>query len=328
MRRGLLILMVLVPFSTPALAQVPVVVDSGVVGRRLQTTPALAAAIGANDVVARVMSFDRDRDGKVQRGELAERMQPLLLRGDADGDGALDGTEIRQLAAQRRPETPFLIQGLPFAGSYTFADQVELSSRSHVEGAIEDLRLAGPVRDHAIAAATAYIDRNEQKALADLQTTMERLLAPEQLVDFRWTIVSRTRRRSASPAGDAGAPAKVVSARSLDPTGLIQRYSMTPEQRQHANVAIEQYKSRVRLGEKERSELLEQVKDLLSLEEAGNLRAALERRPLVATDANRILMASVRLAELADRTTRVLKGMQTGGEVVIEVPPLSATPVR
>jgi hypothetical protein len=328
MRRALLILLVLGPFSAPALAQAPVVIDSGVVGRGgLQTTPTLAAAIGANDVVARVMSFDRDRDGKVQRAELAERMQPLLLRGDANGDGALDGTEIRQLAAQRRPETPLVIQGLPFSGSYTFADQVELSSRSHVEGAIDDLRLAGPVRDKAIDAATAYINRNEQGALAELQKTMEGLLSPEQLVDFRWTVVSRTRGRSASAAG-AGAAANVVTVRSLDPTGLIQRYTMTPEQRQQASAAIERYKSRVRLGENERAELLEQVKVFLSLEEHSNLRAALERRPLVATDANKVLIASMRLAELADRATRVLNDIQTGGEVVIEAPPSTVAPVR
>jgi hypothetical protein len=49
-------------------------------------------------IVARLMSFDRNDDGKVQTAELAERMQGVMARGDVDKDGALDQTELLALA--------------------------------------------------------------------------------------------------------------------------------------------------------------------------------------------------------------------------------------
>lgn len=67
-------------------------------------TPTLASA---DEVVARLLSFDRDGDGKVQKAELAERMHAMLNRADGNGDGALDAAEVRRLAVspQRPTET-------------------------------------------------------------------------------------------------------------------------------------------------------------------------------------------------------------------------------
>ncbi len=45
----------------------------------------------------RVMSFDEDKDGKLSRKEIPERMQRMLDRGDSNKDGALDREELKKM---------------------------------------------------------------------------------------------------------------------------------------------------------------------------------------------------------------------------------------
>jgi hypothetical protein len=45
----------------------------------------------------RVMSFDEDKDGKLSRKEIPERMQRMLDRGDSNKDGALDRDELKKM---------------------------------------------------------------------------------------------------------------------------------------------------------------------------------------------------------------------------------------
>src|SRR5215472_9363804 len=56
------------------------------------------ARISVDDIVERIMAFDKNKDGKVTRDELPERMHDLIIRGDTNKDGALDRDEIRRLA--------------------------------------------------------------------------------------------------------------------------------------------------------------------------------------------------------------------------------------
>src|SRR4051794_26957434 len=56
------------------------------------------SAVTADQIVQRIMSFDKDNDGKVVADELPERMQHLIAMGDIDKDGALDKDEVRKLA--------------------------------------------------------------------------------------------------------------------------------------------------------------------------------------------------------------------------------------
>ena len=93
MRRGQSVLLaVLITVSTVSLAYAQAA---------LQGSATAVAGVSVAEVEARLLSFDRNRDGKVGRGELVERMQALVARGDADGDGALDKAEIRALVAPR-----------------------------------------------------------------------------------------------------------------------------------------------------------------------------------------------------------------------------------
>src|SRR5262249_18170624 len=66
----------------------------------LERPPAGAArrAVTVDDIVERIMSFDKNKDGKITKDELPERMQGLIEKGDTNKDGALDKDEIKKLA--------------------------------------------------------------------------------------------------------------------------------------------------------------------------------------------------------------------------------------
>ncbi len=48
--------------------------------------------------VDRIMGFDENKDGKVSKDELPERMQRLMGRGDTNKDGFIDKDEASKLA--------------------------------------------------------------------------------------------------------------------------------------------------------------------------------------------------------------------------------------
>src|SRR5262245_48369932 len=56
------------------------------------------ARISVEDIVERILAFDKNKDGKVTKDELPERMHDLITRGDTNKDGALDKDEIKKLA--------------------------------------------------------------------------------------------------------------------------------------------------------------------------------------------------------------------------------------
>src|SRR5438128_8455555 len=116
MRRHSLLLVTLLALgvAAPARAQVSIAVHP---------PPAVKATPAA--VVARLMSFDLNHDGRVARSELPERMQSLLTRGDTSGDEALDVAEVRKLAdVPARKET---VRGFQ-SGSYGFGDGGEFDT--------------------------------------------------------------------------------------------------------------------------------------------------------------------------------------------------------
>ena len=53
---------------------------------------------GGGDMVARMMEFDTDKDGKLSKSEIPERMQNMLTRGDEDKDGFLTRDELAKVA--------------------------------------------------------------------------------------------------------------------------------------------------------------------------------------------------------------------------------------
>lgn len=51
--------------------------------------PGGGAGPGGEDMAARLMSFDKDNDGKLSAAELPERMQGMMARADKNNDGFL-----------------------------------------------------------------------------------------------------------------------------------------------------------------------------------------------------------------------------------------------
>lgn len=59
---------------------------------------------GGEDMVARMMSFDKDNDGKLSAAELPERMQGMMTRADKNSDGFLTKEELTAAAPSGPPQ--------------------------------------------------------------------------------------------------------------------------------------------------------------------------------------------------------------------------------
>ena len=231
------------------------------------------------DVVQRIMTFDANRDGKVQRSELAERMDGLIAVADFNKDAAIDRPEI--LAASRRPpeQTP-----TPFTNSsvYGFGDEGTTISvvtpLMHIEGAIADLRLPPQTRARALAATSAYLEQLEARATSELIDALNVVLSPEQrssvtrvLETYRlpWMASDMTRQ----PTSAAG--------RVQDMMQVVQFFGLTPRPTGVAIRAVQRFDENTRIHDEERLDLVAGMADFLSAEERVDLAAALQRRPIV-----------------------------------------------
>jgi hypothetical protein len=218
------------------------------------------APANAELVVARLMSFDRNNDGRVAKDELPDRMLNLIS-GDASRDGALDLGEIRAMVAVPRSTT---ITGAGFPGGYMFGDQFELSSRSRVLGAFDDLRLQDSVREGALPIVTRFMDELERQAAAALLKDMEILVTTNQLARL-------------TAAVDGQVDARLTTALS----SMIRQFNLPSLHHGLALDALKTFKERLRFGDAQRTALVDELKGTLTDEERDNFRAALERRPLM-----------------------------------------------
>lgn len=92
-------------------------------------------------MIQRLMSFDANRDRRISRDELPDRMQELIARGDRNADAALDSTEIRGLvnaAPSGRPHVTF--RSHPSEGLPGVLEDLKLSPSKHAL-ALEIVRL-------------------------------------------------------------------------------------------------------------------------------------------------------------------------------------------
>lgn len=167
------------------------------------------------------------------------------------------------------------------SGGYGFGDEVGFSSRMHIEGAIDDLRLASDRREQALAIATAFADRRAKDALSDLIATMTPLLSEEELRVF--TLVAEqsahsTGFRIVRASADANAQ-EFVDFKML--VAQMQRFQPDAKQPPEATKAIKRFKERQPLSEPDRAQLLSALTDILTADERDDLNAALARRPVV-----------------------------------------------
>jgi len=293
MRRGLLALLVLLGSSSVAFAQ----------GRQLITQSGTAPAttrLGTDEVVARIMTFDQNSDGRVAIGELSERMRPMVARGDMNGDGALDLSEVRALAVAPLAAPPKQGRVLVGQGGYSFGDDAGLSSRTHVEGTLEDLRLASEKKERALPILRAYVDMVEHAAKEDLISQMEPLLSPQQFTVFT-TALNADQRRQVTFGTNTGNIQMFITSPGGDVGRRIEAMKLATPNSEQASKAIEQFKTRIRLGtEADRTMVLAQLKNVLDDEELDNFRAALERRPVVANAVSSVASNAMQVRDIID----------------------------
>jgi hypothetical protein len=248
--------------------------SAAVVGGRSAVTEAA--------VVDRVIAFDRDGDGRVDRSELIDRMQHLVSRGDADGDGALDAPEIRTLA---RMPPAVATGGFPIHVIYQIQQESWFPTRKHVRGAIDDLKLSSEARDRALAVAEAHeeqLEAVERETSAKLLLDMQDILPPHQLSRLRSALQTRSgfQAMTVTSAGDGTARIAVLGANLAR---HIEQFGLTPSANSKAHAAVARYQAALtRRGEDERAVLVGRMRGIMTGEERESFDASLQRRSALA----------------------------------------------
>lgn len=119
----------------------------------------------------RLLSFDADKDLRISRDELPERMQGLIARGDKNGNGVLDFDEIQALVnAASSERTRVFFRPQPSDG---------------LAGVISDLKLSPAKREPALAVISAQKPVPDVKgANISLYKAMKSLLDDEEYENF------------------------------------------------------------------------------------------------------------------------------------------------
>lgn len=128
-------------------------------------------------VIQRLLSLDKNADGRISPAEFPERMQALVQRADSDSDGVVTNAEVERLVrlvASARPNA----QSSSAKKTATIADIVN------------DLRLPQPKHDLAMELAKRYtggvrnVNNSRELSLSDLQGRMREVLDDEEYENF------------------------------------------------------------------------------------------------------------------------------------------------
>jgi hypothetical protein len=294
MRRVILTLLFVGAVAAPAAAQNTAASGAQLIVQSSAVRPVEPQA-SPDAMVARMLSFDSNHDGLVSRDELPERMQPLLARIEVFTTGdALDEKEIRRLAENpvAKPQV-FVLQ----AGHYGFGEDEGFDTKLHIESALEDLRLASDVHQKALGIGRQFEEARRTEARRELLAAMTPLLSEEQMTTFvgaldgNGMVAIPASLLDSQPSGDTRARLDSMLATVRTGTAgsgghLAARvsaltFNLPAEQNRLAQAALDQFTERDRFTDADRTSLLGQLDGLLSAQERDDLRAALERRPIV-----------------------------------------------
>ena len=170
---------------------------------------AARGGLGVDEVVERLLTFDKNKDSKVVKEELPERMQDLIAKGDTNKDGALDKDEIKNLATTLARGDAFRafggrggFGGFPGGGFPGGGGRGGFGGfpGGGLERALDDLKLTGKKKDTAEAAVKAY-QENVRKltdlARAELLLKMKDVLSEQEFKTFKEAL---ERQPGATPA--------------------------------------------------------------------------------------------------------------------------------
>jgi EF hand len=147
--------------------------------------------LSTDAVVERILSFDKNKDGKITIDELPERMQYLIEKGDTNKDGVLDNEEIKALATQMAKEGTSLADAPGGGGRGGRGGRGPGGSGltlAMVERAVDDLKLAEGKKETAAAAVKAQkedLRKLTTLVRADLLVQVSDVLSDEEMTKFK-----------------------------------------------------------------------------------------------------------------------------------------------
>ena len=169
-------------------AQAPAILRAAVLVTEMPPVPLAPRAKSSDPAIERLMSFDGNRDHRISRNELPERMQGLVARGDGNADAALDSNEIRNLVyAASSERTRVSFRSKPSEGLPGVIKDLKLSPAKHA-GALAIVSASAhtlsrnindPTRSNLYAEMKALLDDEEYENFA---AAMARLLGSRQIV--------------------------------------------------------------------------------------------------------------------------------------------------
>jgi hypothetical protein len=184
--------------------------------------------LSVDQIVERIMSFDKNKDGKITKDELPERMQGLIARGDTNKDGALDKDEVKKLATELARDGSFGdFDGRGGPGGRFGPGARGRGGRGGFGGppdgfrpgggperALEGLNLSEKKRDQAEAAVRAH--REEVRKLTDLARAgllvkMQEILTKDEAKKFKEAVDRRPGFANRLGGGDGRRPGPAPS---------------------------------------------------------------------------------------------------------------------
>ena len=236
-------------------------------------------------IIARVMWFDANGDGRVARVELPDRMQDVVTRGDRNGDAALDREEIRAIASSSVVVGEG--KGMPPLSRREIHVTERTAAGPGVGGLIEDLKLPTDRRTQAFAAVAQTEADTTRTVMASLETLRDQvraLVTVEQFATLDTGIQNygTAIRRSLDPiAAPAGRPALPIPILDLDREGRA--LGLSADALAGLKSAFDRHMERMHALATDRSGLLRHMTPVLTADELADFSASLERHSLILT---------------------------------------------
>jgi cytochrome c peroxidase len=250
------------PFTPPAAAERPARESAP----RAPAVPVVERP-GIEDVIARVMAFDGNADGHLQRDELPERIHDIVARGDRNRSGGIDRDEVRTLASSEvRPG-----RGVPIARLGALLRPLPEAS---VETLVGDLGLDAAGRDAALAALAREREDASKAAAASVVRVGDEVrgvLDAEQLL----ALTSILERQVVRVVSSRGSTQLLLMTAEVD--RAMNSWSPPPTAREAVRAAVAAHRQRVSVLATEPAALLRRLEPSLTTSQLGDLAAAIRR---------------------------------------------------
>jgi cytochrome c peroxidase len=235
-------------------------------------------------IIARVMSFDANGDGRVAGVELPDRMKDIVKRGDRNGDAALDREEVRAIASSS--PVPGEGTGIPPVTRQVHVTVLAVRDPG-LTGLIDDLKLPPDRRVAALAALAQAEEDTTKTAAASLETlrdevrdlvTGEQFAALDRGIQNHGQLVREFLKVFAAPAGRPSGPTP-----AFDVDRAVRGLGLASDTVAGVKAASDRDLERTLVLATDRSGLLRRMTPVLTSEEVADFAASLDRHRVIIT---------------------------------------------